>query len=143
MLPAVTMSTAVHEWLVHACLAPGSREFVALLAGPTAAGPGVVTACEPLPNASTRADAFEVEPHTFARAESRLRAAGLAFRGFAHGHGDGSAHPSLADRHALWRDCVQVIGARNELGPVLRAFWLPAGGDACEPLPWTVVAEAP
>jgi len=141
MPPAMTMTTAVHEWLVHACMAPGPREFVAMLAGPVEA-PGMVTACEALPNTATSDDAFVVEPLTFARAEGRLRAAGLAFRGFAHGHRGGSAHPSLADRRALWRDCVQVIGARDEQGPVLRAFWLAAGGDAFEPLAWTVVAEA-
>lgn len=141
MPPAMTMTTAVHEWLVRACMAPGPREFVALLAGPPAAGPGVVTACEVLPNTSAHGDAFEVEPHAFARAESRRRAAGLVFRGFAHGHGDGAAAPSLADRRTLWRDCVQLIGAHGENGAVLRAYWLLRDGTPV-PLPWTLVAEA-
>lgn len=142
MPDAVTFSAAVRQWLAHAAGQHGNGRFVALLAGPAHADPGRITACVALPWQAGAGDAFTVDPAAFARTEHTLRLDGLACRGFAHGHGDGHAAPSLADLLALWRDCVQVIGARGDDGPELRAYWLPSAGG-CWPLPWRLAAEEP
>lgn len=143
MLPAVVLARAAHDWLAQASCRPGPGRFVAVLAGPCGAPPDLITTCRELAWHAHADDTFAVAPVEFTRIEYDLRGAGLAFRGFAHGHGDGSAAPSRTDQRALWRGCVQFIGARSDRGAVLRAYWLPTTGEGYRPLPWWIAAEAP
>ncbi|MBL8754498.1 MAG: Mov34/MPN/PAD-1 family protein [Planctomycetes bacterium] len=130
----IVLAAEVHAALLAANGAPDAHEPVAMLGGHQRGDTAHVAACPVLPNVAVHADRFAVEPAAFAAAEASLRACGLTWLGFAHGHRGGSAAPSCADRALLWRDCVQVVvGAEG-----VRAFWF--AGEACLPLPIQVSA---
>lgn len=95
-----------------------------------------MSAFEPLGNVAANDDCFTVDAANFAAAEAALRARGVAWLGFAHSHARGAPAPSAIDRRELWRDCVQLIVAGDEV----RAFWF--SGERCVPLPTQCPAGA-
>lgn len=133
MRPArVVLAAEVHTALLACGRATPGPEPVALLGGHTDGDTVHVALCPELPNVLACADRFAVEPAAFAAAEAELRARGLAWLGFAHGHRGSSSAPSVTDRATLWRDCVQIVAGADGV----RAFWFT--GDACRPLPLQV-----
>ena len=137
MRPArVAIAEAALRAFERAAAAAWPREAVAVLGGHDRGDTVEVTAVVPIDGAGAD-DGFAVPPAAFARAEAALRAAGAAWRGFAHSHPRGAAAPSRRDRRELWRGCVQVIvgGTSPAHGPG-GAFG--SGGPAAPPLPLAV-----
>lgn len=103
-------------------------EMVRLLAGHPAGTAVQIVGTWELPGAVGARDHFQVDAAVFARAEAAIRAAGLQWLGFAHSHPHGPAHLSVADRAALWPDCVQLLVAGDGCDEgTIRAFWLHGG----------------
>lgn len=123
MPEAALFPDAVVRALVRALHDAAPREFAGLLGGRADGAACVVTAFVALPNRVGGADAFAVAPADFAAAEARLRAAGHAFIGFAHGHPGAPATPSHADAIAFWPRCLQAIVGPCGLGAALRCYW--------------------
>lgn len=116
--------------------APG--EFVGLLGGRRGDGVARVEAFAPARNAAADADGFAIAPADFAAAEAAIRAAGLQWLGFAHGHPSAVAAPSLRDRASFWPGCLQAIVGPCGDTPPIRVFV--RDGDDCREAAATEVA---
>lgn len=129
---AVEITPHVARALRAALRVAAPAEFVGLLGGRRDGGVARVEAFAPTRNIATVADGFAVAPADFAAAEAALRADGLQWLGFAHGHPTAAAAPSLRDRASFWPGCLQAIVGPCGDAPPIRVFL--RDGDACREL---------
>ena len=123
-MPATALFTdAVVDALRRALHDAAPREFAGLLGGRRAGDEWRVEALALLPDGGATRDAFAVAAADFAAAEAALRARGLGFLGFAHGHPDAPAVPSQRDRAAFWPGCLQAIVGPRGLAAEVRCYW--------------------
>lgn len=122
--------------------APG--EFVGLLGGRRAGAAARIEAFAPTRNAAAAgADGFAVAAADFAAAEAAIRAAGLQWLGFAHGHPAAAAVPSQRDRAAFWPGCLQVIVGPCGEAPPLRVYVRDGDDDSAAACRRIAATEAP
>lgn len=109
MFACIVWTGDTRSQLAEATRQQSPREIAAVLGGRIVDQIAHIERVVALPNQSEHDDAFVLDARQFSRCEHELRAAGLAFIGFAHSHPEGHAAPSTRDREQLWTDCLQVI----------------------------------
>ena len=138
MLTTVSVPPELLRALLAAARAELPREWIAALGGRVHAGRVRLERFEPLRTVAASAHHFVVDPVAFVQQEHALRRAGSSWLGFVHSHPHGGLAPSLADREASWRDCLQCILSPRG-GGALAAFV--HRGSAYEPLPVVVAGD--